>query len=203
MWTDRPADHPTSLRATLRASTHEQHLRLEARLDLLDAALPLPRYRRLLEALHGYHAPLERRLDREVRAQGIGIELRPRLALLTRDLAALGLTPETIALLPQCEALPRLDSVARVAGCLYVLEGSRLGGQVIARTLRARLGLEASSGAAFYASEGEDTGARWRAVLAWLEEVTGTGDARDELVSAARQTFSTLEGWAASCGVLR
>ena len=47
--------------------------------------------------------------------------------------------------------LPDLQGVQEALGCLYVVEGSTLGGQVIARHLRQTLGVDPRCGGSFFA----------------------------------------------------
>src|SRR5688500_5116954 len=50
------------IHALLKEGTRAQHARAEASLPVLDPALSLADYARVVEALHGFHVPLERRL---------------------------------------------------------------------------------------------------------------------------------------------
>ena len=101
-----------------------------------------------------------------------------------------------MAALPVCSTLPRVATFADALGCLYVLEGSTLGGQFIRREVAARLGLTPDRGCAFFAGYGERTGAMWKAFGA---AVTAHADARPEdrdvIVAAAVETFTRLDEW--------
>jgi len=87
-------------------------------------------YARALAALRGPHAALETLLAGFAPAG----DFPPRLPDLDADLAAIGMTP-----FPLSAALPAADSDAARVGCLYVVEGSNLGGTVIARQLATSL----------------------------------------------------------------
>ena len=91
--------------------------------------------------------------------------------------------------------LPRLSCREDLAGCLYVLEGACLGGQVIAPLLYRRFGVAKGSGASFFVGDAEGTSARWMLVLAWLEGVVCAGARNEEIVAAAQATFQTLARW--------
>ena len=86
---------------------------------------------------------------------------RQRAHLLRADLQALGMKDSTVASLPRCQELPKIDDCFDGLGCLYVLEGSTLGGKLIARELERRFGLDQQSGAAFFNSYGADVGSMW------------------------------------------
>ena len=97
--------------------------------------------------------------------------------------------------MPRCADLPRLSCPEDLAGCLYVLEGACLGGQVIAPALHQRLGVAKGSGASFFVGDAEETSARWILVLAWLEGLVRAGARSEEIVASARATFLTLARW--------
>jgi len=163
----------------------------------MDPAFSLPDYRRLLARFYGFYVPLEARLVVWSRAEGRGIDYAERVKApdLERDLIALGETAETIAQLPRCAALPALTTEADGLGCLYVVEGSTLGGQAITRQLQKSLGLSPESGAAFFNGYGAETGARWKAFGFRLEEAAARLEQDDSIVAGANETFRTLGDW--------
>ncbi len=168
---------------------------MERLLPVLDPGLSVEEYRRLLERLYGFHAPLEAHLAALSEWQEAGFPLGPRLKcpLLRRDLLGLGLSPIELSALAGCDALPQLDSFPRALGCLYVLEGATLGGQVISRHL-ARLDPEIAAHHAFFRGYGARTGAMWLAFRALLvRSVPPTTET--ETVEAARETFQAFERW--------
>jgi heme oxygenase (biliverdin-IX-beta and delta-forming) len=189
--------------AHLREQTMLVHRRVEEQLDLLEPSLTLERYRRVIRAFYGFYAPVEAELAQLASARPAPpFPLPARSLLLARDLLALGASPAEVISLPHCQERPLLSSTERRAGCLYVLEGASLGGQVIARAIARNLGLGSDHGASFFVGDGDGTAARWKRVLAWLEEV-GSGDDRENIVEAARQTFSTLGRWLKAQGATR
>lgn len=177
----------------LRARTRDHHARLEASLDLMDAALDLEAYRGLVARFYGFHAALEPRLAAAAdwAAMGYDFEARRKLPMLARDLHALGLDP---AALPLCDRLPPVDDVQAALGCMYVIEGSTLGGQQLSRHFADHLGLGPATGAAYFGSYGREVGPRWGAFRAFLA-VHGRGEAAPE---AAAATFEALAAWLAA-----
>jgi heme oxygenase len=99
-----------------------------------------------------------------------------RAPLLAADLAALG------AALPDALSLPEGDA-AMAWGALYVVEGSRLGGAMLARQVPA--GWPAAYLGAVHPPGG------WRAVRAAIDEAAAGEDDRwrDALVAGAMETF--------------
>lgn len=182
-----------TLRQTLKAATAHLHRRLELQLRLLEPDLDLRRYRRILELFYGFYAPIDDVLI--PLAPMFPFPLRARAVLLESDLSILGLTPDEIAALPCCTALPELSCCEEVAGCMYVLEGASLGGQAVTAVLRRRLGVSKDSGASFFAGDEDRTAARWVAVLEWLEGLQRTGAAPQPIVAAASAMFDALARW--------
>ena len=187
----------------LKRETAALHCRLEDGLGLTEAGLSVERYKRLLESFLGYFEPVEARIaELAPSAPPLGLELAARSQLLVKDLMALGSSAPSITALPRCTDLPRLTGPAHLAGCLYVLEGSRLGGAIVARELERSLGLGADS-AAFFRGDGREVARRFKRVLAWLDEVAGAGAAADEIVASACDTFRTLSRWTEAGGAWR
>jgi heme oxygenase len=184
------------LRQQLKRETAELHQRLEAQLGLMDPELSIQRYQRVLRTLYGFYAPVEANLVR-VMAAGppLGFPLRTRCELIESDLHALGLARRELPGLPRCIDLPPLSCKEEVAGCLYVLEGACLGGQVIAPALHQQLGLAKGSGASFFVGDAEATSSRWILFLTWIDGLARGGARSDEIVASACATFLALGRW--------
>jgi len=196
------APHPSLIQA-LRTETAELHIALEKRLPFFSEQLDLDLYRRLMAAYYGFYQPLEQRLHvLALTPTGLDQSLRIKLPVLRADLTALGLEETTIEALPTCQALPLIDSRAAALGVSYVLEGATLGGQILRRRVAQKLGLDASSGAAFLNVYGELTGRRWKDFLQYLDD-RNLGDAQTlEVTRAAKATFAHFERWLDSQKVL-
>ncbi len=159
--------------------------------------IQLVEYHKILEAFWGFYAPLEPMLfaDSEPWLEEFNVSVREKLPLLKADLLATGNhTEESIAVLPICELLPSTATSAKKLGILYVLEGSTLGGSVITRHLKSKLGDVVSNMTQFYFPYGEMTGPNWKN-FAMLVERSCTVDEHDEIVEAAKQTFNYLDTW--------
>jgi heme oxygenase len=188
----------TSLQQRLKRETTAVHKHLEAQLGLLNPGLDVHRYLRVLEAFYGFYVPVEAAVRRRAAAElPLGFPLRARAELIERDLLALGQSPADIAALPLCSDRPELSCVEDLAGCLYVLEGACLGGQVLSPLLHRRLGLTKGSGAAFFAGDEESTLPRWTLIVAWVDGLPRTGASTTKIISAATATFEAFARWAA------
>ena len=183
------------LLSRLRAETREQHDAIEQTLQLMDDDLSAATYLHRLEKFYGFYKPLEERLLSTGGPLKAWLAVKPRrkTALLEADLEALGRT--TGAPPPLCEALPALDHVADFFGCLYVLEGASLGGVIISRHIRGKLGMTAQSGGRFFNGYGERTGEMWQEFRTAITDFSLVTDQTDAVVDAARATFATLNAW--------
>lgn len=177
--------------AALRRTTASHHRDLEALLPL-GPVLSLESYVRVIQGFDAFLSAWEPRV-----AAALPGRLRPWLArrsrwpMARRDLHRLGVAPAASS----DRHLRRLQLPGNAAafGSLYVLEGSALGGQVIAPRLDRQLNLQADTGAAYFAGWGAHTGAMWREFREKLElEVGASDEACMEACSAAVQTFDAL-----------
>lgn len=166
-----------TVRAALRAATASEHERVDAafsRFNLSETA----GYRAFLLAQAEGFLPVEAALD------GAGAETiltdwpaRRRGDLLRADLAALTVT------LPEPFSVPSfISGKASMLGAIYVLEGSRLGGAVLKRTVPGhfpRRFLEARQAAG-----------SWRTLLQTLDEFLIRPGDLDVAIAAAKEVFA-------------
>jgi len=184
-----------SILARLKAETRPQHEQLDASLDLTNGSITLDFYRRTLARFHGFYQPLEVGL-RAVggwETRGLDMQERWKTPLLDDDLRALGM--DDLAALPVCTDLPPHASVSSAFGCLYVLEGSTLGGQLISRALQKTLDMTPETGGRFFNGYGHRTGPMWQSFRVAIEAFAFSSGEGDDIVSAAKATFSTLQTW--------
>lgn len=188
---------PDDVLALLRRQTRAHHEALENGLRLTREDLSLTQYINLLERFYGLYLPLEQALGALREAYlyiGLDWPHRVKVPLLVKDLTALG-RPADLRTLALCGEIPRLDSLYQALGCLYVLEGATLGGQILSKHLRRLLGLTAETGAAFFTSYGAQVGARWKAFQAMLRAQITQADAQEETVKSACATFIAFQVW--------
>ncbi|OWK38693.1 biliverdin-producing heme oxygenase [Fimbriiglobus ruber] len=186
--------------ARLKQETQPQHEAVERRLGLFDHPPTRDSYRTLLRRFYGFHEPVEARIGglADWSQLGFDFDRRRKAALLEQDLQALGDTRATLDALPRCPDLPDLSSVPRALGCLYVLEGSTLGGQYITRHLGKLPGGPFPT--AFFASYGDEVGAMWKAFGAFLTAYSQARADDDVIVASARDTFAALGAWLPAVG---
>jgi len=186
---------PATVREALRQATDPIHARLHgvpALRALAAGCIDRAGYVALLRRMLGFHAAVEAALAvaPSLAAWDIDVRERRRAWLIEADLAWLGLPAGHVAPAP----LPPLGSPARALGCLYVSEGSTLGGRQLARALDALLP-PGPAGRRFLLGHGEEHGAMWRACCAALETCGADPVARAEMLDAAAGTFAAFEAW--------
>jgi heme oxygenase len=184
------SDEGITMLGALRQACAERHEAIEALLRL-DETLERAHYARVLSGFGAFLPCWEGRLRPRLpwRLQG-WFDDRSRLPLLQRDLAALALAPADVAD-PVAELV--LPDRAALFGSMYVLEGSALGGQVIARHAQQQWGLGPDNGGAYFHGWGRHTGALWADFRERLVHELGTSaEARDSACAAAVATFDAL-----------
>lgn len=182
----------------LKTQTTEQHVALENQLDIGERFKTREDYIKLLERFFTLYAPLEKELEQAADWQQLGwdFEARRKTPWLENDLTALGLSAQDVSALPNCTDLPALTETAQAIGCLYVLEGSTLGGQVITRLLKDSLHISPEEGGRFFAGYREQTVPNWRQFGAWAEGWAAENpDLQPLAVDAARKTFVSFSRW--------
>lgn len=181
----------------LRQATGERHSALECQLPLLDPHLSHADYCHLVSRFLGYYAPLEALLLALPWWDDIGFNYaeRYKTPYLLQDMVALGVPNDTLTTFPRCPDLPLIETIPQALGCLYVIEGATLGGQVITKHLRANLGLTPASGAAFFSGYGAHTGSRWQAFGAMLTAVAEQTGGHQAMIDTANHTFATIDRW--------
>ncbi|PPU95534.1 biliverdin-producing heme oxygenase [Xanthomonas populi] len=177
---------PPSAAFVLRDATQRVHCLVEAiplmqalgqgRVDHNAYALILRRHHALLA---GFEAQLRDWLST---VAGTGWQYRRRVPALREDLRTLGQQPDAPV------ALPVVDHESARWGMLYVVEGSQLGGRMIARSLRKQQPGLAT--ALRYFELADDDPAGWRRFQAVLNHHLDTPCARAAAIDGAQAMFA-------------
>lgn len=185
-----------TLSAQLRSGTAGCHERMEQQLNSVWSDLSLPRYVRLLQRWMGFTQQWESS-GQAVFAGELGafFAARRKAPMIAADLEACGQSAEQIDALPVIprDALAFADPSAAL-GILYVIEGSTLGGQIIAKRVRYQVGLTPHAGASYFSSYGANVMPMWRETKQVLDappfEV-----ANEAVINGAKATFDFLAKW--------
>ena len=179
-----------NLAARLRSETADLHEAVEEAAGLPQSVRSRGDYSALLTRLHRFHVSAESALRDTVWSQrwpelGIDLTRHRRSGLLCDDLTAMG-APVPLPIEP---APFNISTFAAALGCLYVLEGSALGGRVIAPAIRHQLGDVSTT---FFDSAGRDHPSPWRDVRRALQRY-GQSEHHDDVVNGARATFIAFQ----------
>ncbi len=174
----------------LRRATASQHSALEALLQL-ETSLDLQRYVTVLRGFEVFLREWEPHIRSTLSAALVPrFDQHRRLHLVRRDLVALNAAPASDDSFGISRRL-ELPDVPAALGSWYVLAGSALGGQVIARHVLPSLGITAEAGGGYFYGWGQDTGRRWREFLLLLEQTVPAASC-DSAAQAAQTTFDLL-----------
>ena len=177
----------------LRAGTRDLHEALEADPRVMRQFETRAGLAKLLSSWYGFLLPFEVELIRNAVPFSDFIRSRSKLHALCQDLAVHGISPSRVR---QCEDLPEVGSCQQVFGALYVLEGSTLGGRMLAGQIEKHLGLHDGVGYSFFLGYGIRTGSMWHEFSDMANRFLAAS--ASEAISAARSTFSCLHRWLAA-----
>jgi heme oxygenase len=148
----------------LRLATTHAHQTLEDHLKAIESLSSAADRQALVARYYRMHTSADSALGPWLgQVANLDQAARQRTPQLVGDMSALGLS------IPPSASLPHVivASVAEALGFLYVLEGSSLGGRVIAKGLRARgVGM---LGLSFLEPYGDQVGVRWKSFVSVLE----------------------------------
>lgn len=165
---------PITARSWLRAETAEAHAEVDRLFARFDPGITAD-YTAMLAAHAAALLPVEDWLDRHASLAVADWPERRRGPALRADLAALGQA------VPAGEAFHAITTPATVAGILYVLEGARFGGHVIARGLPTPLPRTYLAPA---------VAPSWPAFVARLDVLVADAASRAAAARAARAVFT-------------
>jgi heme oxygenase len=182
---------------TLKQGTKIHHDSLERKMAPLLGPLSIHTYIALLQKMYGFYKPLEERIAALPGWRNLPMNLgqRQKAPLLARDLRRLKVTQPQLSQLQLCERLPEVKSITEALGCLYVLEGATLGGQIIGRHLKKNLALDEDRGCAFFCSYGDEVGPMWVSFQETLSSHCSPGRTEEQLLKSACETFVSLDNW--------
>lgn len=192
--TGLPITTELPLSAQLRRSTRAIHAHTEAAFELDRWLADRESYAALLTLLWGFHTATETALVRvdgwDLLTPRVDLAGRRRAFRIEQDLAELGAPGPAVRPIDANVDATRSTDIAEGLGCLYVLEGSGLGGRVIAARGRAVLGPRLPT--AFFADPDRNLGQEWNALRASLDAFgTGAdGTVRQSVIDAAHRTFA-------------
>lgn len=169
----------------IRVNTHDVHVRLHDHpmtKPLVSSMLDLDHYKLVISTFEKFYTALSLQLPDEYVSQ-------LNLPALKKDLISLNINTNAIK---PCELPIIVCNKDSIYGMLYVIEGSRMGGQVIAKNVNKTLNLNNTNGLAFFTGNGKSTATHWKS---FIQKLQSKNLDKDSCIKAAEQTFLLLEHW--------
>ncbi len=182
----------------LKQTTLPQHEALERNqlsTALMSPALTREQYLTILQRFYGFVVPVEAQIYPLLNEVFGSTDKFKRSVMLRKDLADLGMSPADIQALPILTTLPPAAGIADAFGMVYVLEGSKLGGQFISRHVGSILGVSPENGLHFFAGHGRETGAIWNEFRHAMADFAVNSGQEDAIIQSAALTFDTFKTW--------
>ncbi|HEY3838485.1 MAG TPA: biliverdin-producing heme oxygenase [Bryobacteraceae bacterium] len=185
----------TTILEDLKRSTADRHRAIEAVVPLTSPSLTVACYADYLEHLLPFYLNIEARLKAlpGLASAVIDIAERWKSESLVADLHSLGRSGSSAAN-ATC-ITPDIHTLPQAFGCLYVLEGSTLGGEILVRIVRKRLGEQVAGTTRFLDSYGPRIRSKWQCLCQAIESRVQQPADRDIAIRSAQATFDTLHRW--------
>jgi heme oxygenase len=189
-----------TLRDRLKAATQEIHDSVDGNASATGVFAEQPStddYAQFLLKTYGFMAPIENAIyDGPASSELSKRNLlgRPRSELIIKDLEDLKISTKN---LPQMEFIPQLESVASCMGAAYVLEGSVMGGLMMGKSLKKKLGISNSYAGHFLLPDEEPkaTVSAFHSFVEKLNNFTNESSEEEESIGAAVETFQAIDAW--------
>jgi heme oxygenase len=170
----------------LKDAVKEAHDNLEKNsvlLPLLGESVLLEDYANALATLHGFYAAVEKNITDFLANQPDLFDYKARLktSALEADLKTLGKTPFVSNI-----EFPAPKNVAELVGMIYVLEGSTMGGQFLARKIGDKFPIR------FFTGYGDNTAQKWQEFWGFANSVC-TEVEYETVAKTARELFGCIE----------
>ena len=180
--------------AYLKDYTKAEHAGLEKKLiGMIKRIRTRDQYIALLRMFYGFYQPLEGKMDQYLTKDKIpDIEERRKSAAILQDIRDLG---DETPMENHVVDTPEIEAWPQAIGAAYVLEGSTVGGMIIAKMISEQLQIPAQKGFAFFTCYGEALHQMWKNFHVHLNSVE-EGNDQSLAANAARQTFLTFTKWA-------
>lgn len=178
-----------TLQQTLAGATYSLHQRIEDNpfMNAISSKKPIEEpYRWLLTKLYPFaHLGERKLLERIPESEGFTLSSRIRAPLLLNDLTQLNISPETM----DSSLFDTIDTTGKAIGLLYVMEGSRKGGQFLSALLQ-----QSNSPLPMSYLQGYSyaTDTRWEQFCTLLENYANT-PLQDEIIAGAINAFEILQ----------
>ena len=156
-------------------------------------------YKDVLKTFYGFYLPLEKKLEslEDWKDQDFDLTKRRKTQMLLQDMKSMNMTDEEISQIEMCDKLPTIDNLPQALGCLYVVEGATLGGQIVSGKLKETLGLTADTGSSFFNSYRENLRPMWKEFSDFITRYSQETKIEEPIVEASDETYHKFNDWLA------
>jgi heme oxygenase len=188
----------SNLRDQLRHETRQEHHDLEKALDLFFAQFNVTDYGNLLVKFFVFHVAFDAYLAVKglegSSAEKFYLDGRSKKNWLAQDMDFMGIDNVVdIRKLSHDDFAILLPSTEHIWGAIYVIEGSTLGGEILARHFTKTLGLFPEAGLRFFTAYGAETNAKWNETIRQLESLAKQDVRHANIIVGAKRTFGFLK----------
>lgn len=175
----------------LKTNTAQYHDEIEARLEskrLFDGSFTQENYYKMLLVNHQFIKAYEGEIHTLLNEEDLNLlnEINfNKLELIEKDLIELQLNPYELS------PIVPLMNRAEALGALYVIEGSMLGGMVIAKQLKKYPDLE-KAGFHYFGHYGSHIGPVWKTFVAYMNEKLTTEEEKQSALDGAIKAYTYL-----------
>ena len=152
-------------------------------------------YVKLLQVFYGYFGALEEKINEFILPHHLEEEhqfQRRKTKNIAEDIDVYGGSiPEKAT----DKDLPEITNHLQAFGALYVIEGSTLGGKVIAKMMQRQMEMDAKEGFSFFHGYGDETESRWASFKELLNNQATDIIEKEKVVKAADETFAKFQMW--------
>lgn len=176
----------------LREKTSGYHHKLEETAlsqVILSEGITIGAYIDYLKVMYVFTQPFEETFFPLAKRFFPDIHGRERADFLKNDLLKLGVAPSE---LDEADFVSfEVRDIEEIAGAIYVMEGSSLGGRVIFKHVHKTLGLSEDTGASYFYGYGSETGKMWTSFLDALWDFTAQ-HSQQKVIEGAVKTFKEM-----------
>lgn len=193
-------EKPPLVMSALKTETMSAHKQLERTnyfIRLFEPDYSIQEYRRLLCRFYGFFSAIEPLIFENLTETQLSVlGHKVKVGLLAKDISLFEGDEAGLQNMPRCDKLPRLNSFARQMGAFYVLEGSTLGGRIIAKRLKEHFGTEILDKLNYYNCYGENISVEWKGFQSFMGSQFDDKEAEiPDVIAAANDTFLCLHQW--------
>jgi len=177
--------------SALKEKTKQAHLSLEKKMvGYIKKVNSNKDYEELLRLFYGYYAPLEPLLNAYISDAVIpSYSQRRKSAAILNDINTISSGVDDFK---QCTDLPEIKDTIQALGALYVMEGSTMGGTIIAKMLNKQADIQ-DDALNFFNGYGEQNIPMWQSFIAAVNDYAVNDE--EKIVNAANETFAKMERW--------